>query len=89
MQAFATSFKNGIRAFISFVYPKLQNLIKIKSVDDDLEKYMINLVRETLQYREEHNISRKDLFQLMMQLRNTGVVQKDGVWDTSATTDGR
>lgn len=79
---------NGVRAFVQFVCPTLQNVIKIKCIEADVEKFMINLVKDTMQYRETHNISRKDLLQLMIQLRNNGTVQKDDVWDTSIVADG-
>lgn len=74
---------NGIRSFSSFIYPQLQNMIKVKSVDNDVEQFMINLVKDTMDYREKNKISRKDLLQLMIQLRNTGNVHKDDVWDTA------
>jgi len=74
---------NGVRAFMSFVYPKLQNLIKIKSVDSDVEEFMINLVKDTMEYREKNNIARKDLLQLLIQVRNTGNVENDDVWNTT------
>ncbi|KAJ6634112.1 putative cytochrome P450 6a14, partial [Pseudolycoriella hygida] len=81
-RAFSPTFLNGLRGFMSFVYPKLQSFIKIKGVDNDIEKFMINLVKDTMEYREKNNISRKDLLQLMIQLRNTGNVQNDEEWDT-------
>lgn len=83
------SFKNGLRAFSTLIYPKLQKMLKLKSVDDDVESFMLNVVRDTLTYREKNNVIRKDLMQLMIQLRNTGQVQKDGEWDTKIINDGR
>lgn len=74
---------NGIRAFLRFIYPPLQIALKIKDQDQDVEDYMINLVRETMDYREKNNISRKDLLQLMIQLRNAGHVKDDGVWNAT------
>lgn len=83
------SFKNGLRAFSTLIYPKLQKLLKLKSVDDDVEDFMINVVKDTLSYREKNNVIRKDLMQLMIQLRNTGKVQNDGEWDTTIIKDGK
>jgi len=88
-KAFSPSFMNGVRAFMRFVYPKLQTLVKVKGVDDDVEKFMINLVKDTMEYREKNNISRKDLMQLMIQLRNAGKVHKDDEWDTSIVDDDK
>lgn len=83
------NFKNGVRAFSTFIYPKLQKVLRLKSVDDDVEKFMMNVVKDTLTYREKNNVSRKDLMQLMIQLRNTGKVQEDGDWDTKIVNDGK
>lgn len=88
-KALEMSFKNGLRAFSTLIYPKLQKMLKLKSVDDDVESFMLNVVRDTLTYREKNNVIRKDLMQLMIQLRNTGQVQKDGEWDTKIINDGR
>ncbi len=65
----------------------MQNIFRVKGIDQDVETFMINLVKETIGYREKHNYSRKDLLQLMIQLRNTGNVHNDDVWDT-AIADG-
>lgn len=88
-QALEMTFKNGLRAFSTLIYPKLQKLLKLRSVDDDVENFMMNVVKETLTYREKNNVSRKDLMQLMIQLRNTGKVQNDGDWDTKILNDGK
>lgn len=40
-----------------------------------------------MHYRETNNVSRKDFFQLLVQLRNTGTVQMDGEWDTKIVHD--
>lgn len=74
---------NGIRSFMKFVYPKLQNIFGVKTADKDVEEFMIKLVKDTMEYREKNNISRKDLLQLMIQLRNTGNVHNEDVWDTT------
>lgn len=48
---------------------------------------MFDLVRQTLELREKHNIVRKDFFQLLVQLRNTGNVRLDDEWQTVITND--
>lgn len=47
---------------------------------------MINIVRETIEYREKNNVIRKDFMQLLLQLRNTGNVGVDGDWDVKSAT---
>lgn len=42
---------------------------------------MKNIVRQTINYREKNNVSRKDMLQLLLQLRNTGKISADdNVW---------
>ncbi|XP_017468838.1 PREDICTED: probable cytochrome P450 6d4 [Rhagoletis zephyria] len=42
-----------------------------------------DIMKETIEYREKHNIVRKDMLQLMMQLRNTGkITEDDENWTT-------
>jgi len=83
-KAFELSFMNGIRWFLLFVCPKLRSFFKIKSVDTDVEAFILNLVKDTIEYREKNKISRKDLMQVMIQLRNSGNIENDdGDWDTT------
>lgn len=58
-------------------------MFRVKGLDSDVEEFMVNLVKDTMEYREKNKISRKDLLQLMIQLRNTGNVHSDNVWDTT------
>lgn len=60
--------------------------IRLKSVDDDIEAFIMDLVKQNIELREKNNVSRKDLFQLLIQLRNTGKVEADGIWDTNYST---
>lgn len=51
-------------------------------MDRDVEQFFISLTEKTLELREKNNIVRKDFFQLLVQLRNTGTVQLDDEWQT-------
>lgn len=59
----------------------------MKSVQQDVEDFIISLVKGTLDYRETNNVVRKDFFQLMIQLRNTGSVQLDDQWETKIVNE--
>lgn len=71
-----------------FFMPSLGKILRLKRVDDDVETFMKSMVKETIEYREKNNISRKDVLQLLLQLRNTGDVQNDGDWDLEILKDG-
>lgn len=61
-----------IRFFIPFISPFLTKLLRIRYVDQDVEDFMIEIVRQNLEYREKNKIERKDYFQLLIQIRNGG-----------------
>nr|WDY85978.1 cytochrome P450 6HY4 [Pagiophloeus tsushimanus] len=44
------------------------------SVESDVESYFTKIVTETINYRENNNVQRKDFMQLMLQLKNQGTV---------------
>lgn len=71
------------------LFPKFMRLVKIKSVNQDIEDFMISMVKDTLNYRETNNVVRKDFFQLMIQLRNTGAVQLDDQWETKVVNESQ
>lgn len=45
---------------------------------------MKKLVRRTVEYREKNNVIRKDMLQLLLQLRNTGKINDDNDVEWSA-----
>lgn len=69
--------KNTIRFNVSFVSPFITKLLKFRFVDEEVANFMIEIVRQNLDYREKNRIIRKDFFQLLIQLRNAGKVQND------------
>lgn len=78
---------NGLRFCINFIAPKLLSFFRIKIVDQCVEDFIKSMVKQTLDYREENNVYRKDFFQLLLQLRNTGTVQLDDEWQTVIKRD--
>lgn len=84
---FDISVKNGLRLLLTFVYPPLLKFFKIRVVDHDVEDFMTTMVEKTMEYREKNNVVRKDFFQLLVQLRNTGSVQLDDQWETVISND--
>lgn len=86
-KVFEFNFKNGVRGAISFLFPKLMKILRLRAFDREVEEFMTSLVKSTLEMREKNNIVRKDFFQLLLQLRNTGNVQLDDKWETVITAD--
>lgn len=67
---------------VSFFFPNLFKRLNIKTMDPEVEDFIISMVKQNMDYREKNNVVRKDFFQLLLQLRNTGKVQMDGEWET-------
>ncbi|XP_031625189.1 probable cytochrome P450 6d5 isoform X2 [Contarinia nasturtii] len=74
---FEPTVKNITRANFNIMMPKLSNLLGLRFVDKEVGDFMIETVRQNAEYREKNNVICKDLFQLLMQLRNTGKVNDD------------
>lgn len=81
---FSLDIKNGFRIMVQTVCPKLLKLLRMKAMDQDVEDFFIDSVKQTLSYRENNNIVRADFFQLLVQLRNTGFINRDDAhsWET-------
>lgn len=79
---FARNWKNGLRNFCRFVWPNLMPLLGMRFIDNDVEAFFFDLVKKMIEMRENQKCIRKDLFQTLIQLRNTGKVQVDDEWET-------
>ncbi|XP_019845060.2 probable cytochrome P450 6a13 [Bactrocera dorsalis] len=68
-----------LRTFM-LTYPTIFKLLKffnIKEHSKDVEDFVVQIVRETLRLREEQNIQRNDLIDLLIELKNSQ--DKEGV----------
>lgn len=79
---FEMTISNSLRAAISFLSPRLMTLLHIRATNKSVQDFMTSIVKENLEFRERNNIIRKDFFQLLVQLRNTGTIaQNDDDWN--------
>lgn len=65
---FRKKISNFMRRLLVLVAPNLMKFLHIKYVESDIEKFIITVVKENLEYREKNNVSRKDFFQLLIQV---------------------
>lgn len=49
---------------------RILEFFKASAVPKDVETFFIDVVRQTIEYREKNNVSRKDFMQFLIQLRN-------------------
>lgn len=86
-QFFLPTVRNAFRNTASAFAPSVAKLFQTRFVDKDVGDFMTGIVRENLEFREKNNVTRKDFFQLLMQLKNTGKVKEsDDDWTTKSTT---
>ncbi|KAH8394658.1 hypothetical protein KR222_001274 [Zaprionus bogoriensis] len=66
-----TARRHGRLAF-AFIqaFPRLAKRLHIKMVSDDVSEFYMRVVRETLEYREQHQVQRNDFLNLLMELRD-------------------
>ncbi|KAI2473943.1 hypothetical protein C4B38_000038 [Diabrotica virgifera virgifera] len=66
-------------AFILFgVFPEwLSKFLGVSFFDQDTSNFYLNLVKNTVEYREKNNVYRKDFMHLLIQLKNIGKVGAD------------
>lgn len=72
-----TSSQTIIRLFISMNYPRVAKWLNIKFVTQEVETYFINLIHETIKYREDNDVTRNDFLQLFLNLKKQESEGKD------------
>nr|CAI5854948.1 unnamed protein product [Callosobruchus analis] len=77
-KVFEPSFIRRIKMWVMLFTPKdILKKFGFKSTDADVERFFLNTVKDTIRYREQNNISRKDFMHLLIQLKNRGEVTED------------
>lgn len=77
----STSMANfdGIKSLIFFAYaaiPKVMNFFKVQFFSDADTDYIRNLVNETVRYREENNVVRNDMINMLIEAKR-GILRAD------------
>ncbi|XP_046601987.1 uncharacterized protein LOC107221305 [Neodiprion lecontei] len=62
--------------------PSVMMMLHFKTVDDGTSKFIINTFNDTVKYRTENNVVRKDFLDLVIQLMTKGYVKSDDGKDT-------
>lgn len=70
---FDVAFKEGMRIF----FPDLFIRFKLHAYPKAVEEFIFSMVKQTIGHREKNNYERKDLLQLLIQLKNQGYVSAD------------
>ncbi|KAF2897404.1 hypothetical protein ILUMI_08768 [Ignelater luminosus] len=69
----------GLVRLMTVTVPDLLVYLKIKTFRKDTTDFFMNIVKQTVNYRETNNIIRKDFMHLLIQLRNNVKIQENDV----------
>lgn len=58
-------------------FPELARKLHMKQIPDDIEKFYINLVKQTVEHREKNNVRRNDLMDTLIDLKNNKLMQAE------------
>ncbi|XP_017026619.1 probable cytochrome P450 6d5 [Drosophila kikkawai] len=83
------NFEDNVRGTTSFLYPGLEKFFVRIGWKQEANERMRELSNRTVDLREKNNIVRKDLLQLLLQLRNQGQISTDdSVWSAENSRQG-
>ncbi|XP_044757086.1 probable cytochrome P450 6a13 [Coccinella septempunctata] len=61
-----------------FIYfPNLMKFLNLTYIEKDLTNFFVGIARNTVEYREKNSVRRKDLMDLLIQLKNKGKLTDD------------
>lgn len=69
--------QSGLGRTLVTLFPSLGRALKYRSHHKDVTDFFLNIVKETVDYREKNNIQRNDFMDLLIQLKNDGVLKGD------------
>lgn len=67
---------------------KVSEVLGIRSIRPEVEKFFMSMVKQTVDYREKNNIHRKDFMHLLLQLKNQGQLndEENNISNSSQTS---
>lgn len=61
-----------LKQLLAVTYPDFARKLGIKSTQDDVSEFFLNIVKDVVTYRETNNVKRNDFMELLLQLKNNG-----------------
>lgn len=73
--------RQGVTDVIKLViyrnFPRLAKFMKLRVISADVSNFFIDVVRQTIDHREQNSVVRNDFMQLLIQLKNNGQLEAD------------
>lgn len=66
------------KIFLAFTFPAIADLVGITLFGRECNNFFINVVKNTMEFRESNPVNRQDLLQLLMDLRNQQKLKPEG-----------
>ena len=73
-----------LKLMLEMMFPRLTRLFGLRIVNAELTDFFVNVISSTMKYRDEHNISRPDMLQLMMEARSDATAAKFDLLEMTA-----
>jgi cytochrome P450 family 6 len=75
---FEPSLKTRLIRMVEFAFPSLLRLFRLRIIPDEVSNYFLNMVKNTVEYREKSGVKRNDFMDLMLQLKNKTLEVAEG-----------
>lgn len=75
--AMEADFLEGFKNLCLFVFPSVFNYVKVTFVKPIVSKFFLNVIKQTVDYRERNNVQRKDMLDLLLKLKNNKSIDDD------------
>jgi cytochrome P450 family 6 len=75
---FESSLRQRLTAFLNILSPSLVPVLKLSIVPRDVSGYFRKMVRQTVAYRQENNVTANDFLQLMIRIKNKTLGTAEG-----------
>jgi cytochrome P450 family 6 len=77
MKVFSNTNNSVVKRILTVTYPDLARKLHIKTTSDDVEEFFMKIVKDVVEYRETNKIKRNDFMDLLLQLKNDGILAND------------
>ncbi|RZC42085.1 p450 domain containing protein, partial [Asbolus verrucosus] len=67
-----------IKMMIGVNFPKLARSLHITTTPEGVSEFFFKVVKDTVDYREKNNYTRKDFMQLLIDLKNNKIAEEEG-----------
>lgn len=83
-RAFTQTISDALKMIVIRSCPSLAKLLRFGVFPPTVTKFFQNVVKDTIEFRENNNVIRRDFLQLLIQLKNNGKLDGDNNHDQSS-----